>query len=208
MDHAPRQGVGGATAGRPEAGFADASAVEAAAVDGARRLQAACLDAGLTVATAESCTGGLVAHVLTQVSGSSGYVLGGVVAYADAIKVAVLSVPQAVLDAHGAVSAQVARAMADGARQRFGSDLAVSITGIAGPEGGTAAKPVGLTYLAVAGPAGTDVRRVVWSGDRSANKWSSTGVAIEMLIAGAEGARQGATSEAGADPAETAGTPT
>jgi PncC family amidohydrolase len=148
----------------------------------AERLQASCLAAGLTVATAESCTGGLVAHLITQVAGSSGYLLGGVVAYADAVKVAQLAVPQAVLDAHGAVSAQVARSMADGARSRFAADLAVSITGIAGPEGGTPAKPVGLTYLAVAGPAGTDVRRVVWSGDRNANKWASAGLALEMLL--------------------------
>src|SRR5664279_1713458 len=115
-------------------------AIEAGLVALADRLQASCLAAGLTVATAESCTGGLVAHVITQVAGSSGYLLGGIVAYADAVKVAQLAVPQAVLDAHGAVSAQVARAMADGARARFGADLAVSITGIAGPDGGTAAK--------------------------------------------------------------------
>jgi len=151
----------------------------------AERLQARCLEAGLTVATAESCTGGLVAHLLTQVPGSSGYVLGGVVAYADRIKAAMLAVPQSTLDAHGAVSAQVARAMAEGARGRFGSDLAVAITGIAGPDGGSMAKPVGLTYLAIAGPDGTDVRRVVWPGDRIANKWSSAGLALEMLLAAA-----------------------
>ncbi|HEX7473696.1 MAG TPA: CinA family protein [Candidatus Limnocylindrales bacterium] len=182
---------------------------EAGLVALAERLQARCLAAGLTVATAESCTGGLVAHVITQVSGSSGYLLGGVVAYADAIKVGQLAVPQAVLDAHGAVSAQVARAMADGVRDRFGADLAVSITGIAGPDGGTAAKPVGLTYLAVAGPAGTEVRRVVWNGDRSANKASSAGVALEMLLTQAETQAQdnaNARAEAEAPEAPPAGT--
>jgi nicotinamide-nucleotide amidase len=150
------------------------------------RLQARCIAVGLTVATAESCTGGLVAHLITQVSGSSGYLLGGVVAYSDAVKVSQLAVPQGVLDAHGAVSAQVARAMAEGARTSFATSLAVSITGIAGPDGGTPAKPVGLTYLAVTGPAGTEVRRVVWAGDRNANKWSSAGLALEMLLAAAE----------------------
>lgn len=156
---------------------------EASLVALAERLQARCLAAGWRVATAESCTGGLVAHAITQVAGSSGYLAGGVVAYSDAVKVAQLDVPRAVLDAHGAVSAQVARAMADGARALFGVDLAVSITGIAGPDGGTAAKPVGLTYLAVAGPTGTDVRRVVWSGDRGANKVASAALALEMLLA-------------------------
>lgn len=169
----------------------------------AERLQTSCVAVGLTVATAESCTGGLVAHLITQVSGSSGYLLGGVVAYSDAVKVAQLGVPQAVLDAHGAVSAQVARSMADGARARFGADLAVSITGIAGPEGGTPAKPVGLTYLATAGPAGTDVRRVVWTGDRSANKWASAGLALEMLLAQAVAVAASRSDGAG-EPAGTA----
>jgi nicotinamide-nucleotide amidase len=158
---------------------------EASLVALAQRLQARCLAAGWRVATAESCTGGLVAHAITQVSGSSGYLAGGVVAYSDAVKIAQLGVPQGVLDAHGAVSAQVARAMAEGARDLFAVDMAVSITGIAGPDGGTAAKPVGLTYLAVAGPAGTDVRRVVWSGDRGANKLSSAALALEMLLTAA-----------------------
>jgi PncC family amidohydrolase len=172
----------------------------------AERLQARCIGAGLTVATAESCTGGLVAHLITQVSGSSGYLLGGVVAYSDAVKVAQLGVPQGVLDAHGAVSAQVARAMADGARALFGASLAVSVTGIAGPDGGTDAKPVGLTYLAVAGPAGTDVRRIVWTGDRNANKWASAGLALEMLLAGAEASAAVAAGSASA-PAGTSATP-
>jgi nicotinamide-nucleotide amidase len=185
----------------------DSGSTEAGLIALAERLQARCIGAGLTVATAESCTGGLVAHLITQVSGSSGYLLGGVVAYADAVKVAQLAVPQGVLDAHGAVSAQVARAMADGARALFGATLAISVTGIAGPDGGTEAKPVGLTYLAVAGPGGTEVRRIVWTGDRNANKWSSAGLALEMLLAQAEVAAavaSGSGAEAGSVRAGTA----
>lgn len=151
--------------------------------DLAERLQAICLAAGLTVSTAESCTGGLVAHALTEIPGSSAYFLGGVVAYADATKQAELDVPKGLIERHGAVSAQVARAMAEGARRRVGSDLAVSVTGIAGPGGGTDAKPVGLTYIAVDGPGGCAVQRFVWPHDRSANKRASAAAAIELLIA-------------------------
>jgi PncC family amidohydrolase len=150
--------------------------------DLAERLQAIALASGMTVATAESCTGGLVAHALTEIAGSSGYFLGGVVAYADATKQHALGVPAELIARHGAVSAQVARAMAAGARRVIGSDLAVSVTGIAGPGGGTAAKPVGLTYIAVEGPAGSEVRRFVWPHDRSANKRASAAAAIELLI--------------------------
>ena len=99
----------------------------------AERLQGICLGRGLTVALAESCTGGLVAATITEVAGSSGYFLGGVVSYSNDAKAALLDVPAATLDAHGAVSAQVAKAMAAGAQARFGADLAASITGVAGP---------------------------------------------------------------------------
>jgi PncC family amidohydrolase len=152
-------------------------------IDLAERLQAICLEAGLTVATAESCTGGLVAHALTEIPGSSAYFLGGVVAYADATKQAELDVPRGLIERHGAVSAQVARSMAEGARRRVGSALAVAVTGIAGPGGGTDAKPVGLTYVAVDGPAGCEVRRFAWAHDRSANKRASAAAAIDLLIA-------------------------
>ncbi len=148
----------------------------------AGRLQSRCLRAGLTVATAESCTGGLLGHLLTEHPGSSGYYLGGIVAYADRIKAGLLEVPEAMLRAHGAVSAQVAAAMAEGACRRFGTDLAVAVTGIAGPEGGSEAKPVGLTYVAVAGVAGSDVRRYLWRGDRSANKAESAEAALRLLL--------------------------
>lgn len=148
----------------------------------AERLQARMLDAGLTLATAESCTGGLVAHVITELSGSSGYFQGGFVTYANDVKRDQLGVPQEVLAAHGAVSAQVARAMAEGARSRLGTDVGVAITGIAGPDGGSAEKPVGLTYVAVADPEGVDVRRHLWTGDRAANKRDSARAALELLL--------------------------
>ena len=151
-------------------------------VDLARRLQVACVARGLSVATAESCTGGLVAHVLTEVPGSSGYVGGGVVAYADEVKRDLLGVPAPILAAHGAVSAQVAVAMAEGVCRRLGTDLGVAVTGVAGPGGGTDAKPVGLVYVAVAGLGPTTVRRFQWSGDRSANKHDSARSALELLV--------------------------
>jgi PncC family amidohydrolase len=154
----------------------------------AERLQARCLARSLTVATAESCTGGLVAHAITEVPGSSGYFVGGVVSYSNALKRDLLDVPADVLAAHGAVSAQTAQAMARGARSRLGAGLAVAVTGIAGPDGGTDAKPVGLTYVAVADDAGVDVRRFVWPGDRAANKIASAVAALELLVERAAGA--------------------
>jgi PncC family amidohydrolase len=171
----------------------------------AARLQAACLEAGWTVALAESCTGGLVASALTDIAGSSGYFVGGVVSYGNAAKRDLLGVEAAVLEAHGAVSAQVARAMAVGARERFGASLAASVTGIAGPDGGSAAKPVGLTYIGIADADGVDVRRIVWSGDRAANRRDSAIAVIEMLLGRLEGragrplAAAGAGSRAGTD---------
>lgn len=150
--------------------------------DLATRLQAAALAAGRSVALAESCTGGMVAAALTALPGSSGYFIGGVVSYADPAKRDILGVDSAILDAHGAVSAQVAMAMAVGARTRFSADLAASVTGVAGPDGGSDAKPVGLTYVAVADGAGVDVRRVVWPGDRAANRHDSVILVLEMLL--------------------------
>ena len=147
----------------------------------AERLQRICVDVQLTVAAAESCTGGLVASAITDVAGSSDYFRGGVVAYADDAKRSRLDVPNAILRAPGAVSAQVARAMATGARARFGVDLAVSVTGIAGPGGGSEAKPVGLTYIAAADESDVVVRKFVWHGDRLANKQSSAVAALELL---------------------------
>ncbi len=152
-------------------------------VELAGRLQAACLAAGATIALAESCTGGMVAMAITEIAGSSGYFAGGVVSYADEAKRDLLGVDPAVLAAHGAVSAQVARAMATGVRERFSSTLAASVTGIAGPSGGSPAKPVGLTYIGVVDGDGVDVRRFVWQGDRSANRRASAIAVLEMLVA-------------------------
>lgn len=148
----------------------------------AERLQGVCLGRGLTIAVAESCTGGLVADAITDIAGSSGYFAGGVVSYSNEAKLRLLGVPGAVLAAHGAVSAQVARAMAEGVRDRFGTSVAASVTGIAGPDGGTDAKPVGLTYVAVADADGVDVRRHLWSGNRAANKVSSAAAVLELLL--------------------------
>jgi PncC family amidohydrolase len=148
----------------------------------AGRLQATCTSLGLTVAAAESCTGGLVASAITDVSGSSDYFRGSVVAYANEAKAGLLGVSGELVESHGAVSAQVAVAMAVGARERLDTDLAVAVTGVAGPGGGSAAKPVGLTYVAVAGPSGAVVRRFNWPGDRLENKAASARAALTMLL--------------------------
>ena len=161
-------------------------------IDLATRLHASCAARGLTVATAESCTGGLVAHLITEVPGSSAYLRGGIVAYADDVKRSQLGVSAEVLAAHGAVSAQTAIAMADGVRQRFGTDLGVGITGVAGPDGGSEAKPVGLAYVAVTGLGDTDVRRFLWSGNRTENKRASAEAALEMLLERASDGEAGA----------------
>lgn len=145
-------------------------------------MQALALERGLTVATAESCTGGLIGHTLTGVAGSSDYYLGGVISYSDGLKRALLGVPASLLERHGAVSSEVAVAMAEGARERLGCDYAVAVTGVAGPGGGTADKPVGLTYVAAAGPRGHEVRRHAWQGDRAGNKESSAVAALTLLL--------------------------
>jgi PncC family amidohydrolase len=146
------------------------------------RLGERCSARGLTVATVESCTGGLIGHLITEVSGSSAYFVGGYVTYSDGLKRASVGVGDDVLAAHGAVSAQVAMGMATGGRERTGADLAVSVTGIAGPDGGTAQKPVGLTYVAVADADGVTVRRFTWLGDRAENKRRSAEAALELLL--------------------------
>ena len=148
----------------------------------AARLQERCIAGGLTVATTESCTGGLVGHLITETAGSSAYYIGGFVTYSDALKQAMVAVPAEVLEAHGAVSAQTAVAMATGGRARTGADVAGAVTGIAGPDGGSAEKPVGLTYVAVADATGTDVRRFLWTGDRGENKRASAQALLELLL--------------------------
>lgn len=151
-------------------------------MDLAERVGAGCRAGGRTLATAESCTGGLIAHLITEVPGSSAYFRGGLVTYADDVKTAFADVSPAVLEAHGAVSAQVAVAMAEGARSRLGADLAVAVTGVAGPDGGTEAKPVGLTYVAVADAGGDVVRRHLWHEDRTGNKRASAAAALSLVL--------------------------
>lgn len=146
------------------------------------RLGERCAALGLRVATVESCTGGLVGHLITEVPGSSAWFVGGFVTYSDELKRETVGVPHDVLAAHGAVSAQVAMAMASGGRARTDADLAVAVTGIAGPDGGTPSKPVGLTYVAVADAVGVAVKRHLWTGDRSENKRRSAAAALGLLL--------------------------
>lgn len=136
---------------------------------------------GLTLATAESCTGGLVSHQITNVPGSSGYFLGGVVAYSYEAKERILGVRHATLYDHGAVSRETAIAMARGARRVLGADVGLSVTGIAGPGGGTAEKPVGLTWVAVSLREGDWAERHMWQGEREVNKSASAHAALSLL---------------------------
>lgn len=135
----------------------------------------------LKLALAESCTGGLIAHEITNVPGSSEYFLGGVVAYAYEAKEMLLDVPHELLLQHGAVSDAVTRVLARNARSKFGAEVALAITGIMGPGGATATKPLGLTFIAICGDPGEDCKRHVWRGDRLANKRASARAALEML---------------------------
>ena len=140
-----------------------------------------CRARGLTLATAESCTGGLVAARLTSVPGSSDVFVGSVVAYANEVKEHELGVPPATLAEHGAVSAETAAAMAEGVRERLGAEVAVSVTGVAGPGGGTAEKPVGLVYLHAASPDGQRVQRLELPGDREAIRQRSAALALHLV---------------------------
>jgi PncC family amidohydrolase len=148
----------------------------------ARSIQDVMVSRGLTLTTAESCTGGLIAYALTEIAGSSDYFVGGLVSYSNGLKERDLGVDPATLERHGAVSAQTCVAMAEGARHRYQADVAVAVTGIAGPAGGTDAKPVGLTYVAVADERGHDVRRFVWDADRHGNKVRSAEAALTLML--------------------------
>ncbi|MCS6835979.1 MAG: CinA family protein [Anaerolineae bacterium] len=147
----------------------------------ARQLGAALSQRRQTVCAAESCTGGLFTSTLTDIDGSSAYVLGGVVSYSNAAKQIVLGVPEATLIAHGAVSPQTVEAMAQGALRLFLADWAVAISGIAGPGGSTPEKPVGLVYIACVGMGRVQVARHQWSYDRLGNKAASVNAALAML---------------------------
>jgi nicotinamide-nucleotide amidase len=149
----------------------------------ARRIIDACTARGLTIATAESCTGGLVAGALTEIAGSSAVVLCGFVTYSNEAKQSMLGVPAEVLDAHGAVSRPTAQAMAEGALAHSPADLAVAITGVAGPGGGSAEKPVGLVHFAAAARAGARIARERRYGDigRTPVRHASVLEALAML---------------------------
>ncbi len=136
----------------------------------------------LTLATAESCTGGLLANRLTNIAGSSDVFLGGVVSYAYSAKEALLGVDHDLLMAEGAVSQAVARQMAEGVRGRLGADVGVGITGVAGPGGGTPDKPVGLVWIALADASGSSAVRHQWDSDRLGNKRLSAEAALSLLI--------------------------
>jgi nicotinamide-nucleotide amidase len=142
---------------------------------------------GLTVATAESCTGGLIAKELTDVPGISASFIGGVVCYANEAKHELVGVSEETLGEHGAVSEEVAAALAGGVRKRTGADVAVSTTGIAGPAGGTEEKPVGLVYIALASGEGVDVKRCMFHGSRDRIRTRATLTALDMLRQWARG---------------------
>ncbi len=136
---------------------------------------------GKTVVTAESCTGGLIAQRLTAVAGSSAYFLGGVVTYADPLKVQLLDVPPAALEQHGAVSPEVVSRMAAGAQKSLGADYALAVSGIAGPGGGTANKPVGLVYVGLAGEGDPRVEELRLPGDRDRVRWMASQWSLDLL---------------------------
>jgi nicotinamide-nucleotide amidase len=140
-----------------------------------------CRSQGLTLATAESCTGGLVAARLTSVPGSSDVFKGGIVAYSNEVKAAELGVQDDVLERHGAVSAEVAAAMAAGARERLGADVALAVTGVAGPGGGSLEKPVGLVYLHAGGPGGERALELNLPGERSVVRGRATVAALHLV---------------------------
>ncbi len=147
----------------------------------AEALLAACRAKSLTLTTAESCTGGLIAGLITSISGASDVFTHGFVTYANDAKTGVIHVPAALIATHGAVSEEVARAMAEGAREVAASSMAVSVTGVAGPGGGSAEKPVGLVHIACVGPKGTEHARHVFSGDREAIRLQAVAAALTLI---------------------------
>ena len=148
-----------------------------------RRLGALAVARGLWVATAESCTGGLVAGTMTAVPGSSAWFRGGVVAYANEVKTGLLGVPEAVLRREGAVSGPCVEAMAYGVAQLLGASAAVAVSGIAGPGGGSPEKPVGVVWIGWSVGTAVSSQRFVWSGrDRAAVRWAAVEAALAGLV--------------------------
>jgi PncC family amidohydrolase len=136
----------------------------------------------LWLAAAESCTGGLISHLITNVAGSSNYYLGGVTAYANEAKVRLLGVSQATLDQHGAVSEETVLEMARGIRKAIQADIGVSVSGIAGPTGGTPDKPVGTVWIGLSSATHEYARHFIWTGDRLAVKEQSAKAALKMVV--------------------------
>ena len=134
-----------------------------------------------TIATAESCTGGLLAERLTRISGSSAYFLGGVVSYSNTLKSAWVDVPAEIIESRGAVSAEVAVALADGIRRRTGATLGVGITGVAGPTGGTPEKPVGTVHVAIADASASKERGILFPGERDRIRWQASQTALDLV---------------------------
>jgi nicotinamide-nucleotide amidase len=134
-----------------------------------------------TIATAESCTGGLLAERLTRISGSSAYFLGGVVSYSNTLKSAWVDVPAEIIESRGAVSAEVAVALADGIRRRTGATLGVGITGVAGPTGGSPEKPVGTVHVAIADASGSKERGILYPGERDRIRWQASQTALDLV---------------------------
>lgn len=136
----------------------------------------------LSIATAESCTGGLLAHLLTNISGSSEYFERGVVTYSNISKIELLGIPKETIKDYGAVSEETARAMAIGIKERSNVDIGISTTGIAGPTGGTKEKPVGLVYICIATSTNTQVKRFIFSENRLQNKERTCNEALKFLL--------------------------
>ena len=137
---------------------------------------------GLKLAVAESCTGGLISHLITNVAGASNYYLGGVTSYANQVKVGVLGVSPSTIEQHGAVSAETVLEMARGVRKVLGADVGVAVSGIAGPSGGTPQKPVGTVWVGLSSAKDEFARHFLWQGDRLAIKKQSAQAAFSLLI--------------------------
>jgi len=147
-----------------------------------KRLGKTLREKGLTIATAESCTGGLIAHRITNVSGSSDYFEAGFVTYSNRAKTTFLYVPEELIKQRGAVSPEVARSMAEGARKATGASIGLAVTGIAGPTGGTKEKPVGTVYIGISYGLGTYVRRFLFNGTRKSIKSETSEAALAFVL--------------------------